>query len=186
MSSKLIARWLETSPELVRRDLTFVGRGKPGAVWTMEELTRSLKSFLGLNQSVPAALVGLEEWVVNLVLGKGPLMNGLDIKVGFDSRTNRLETSNLDIPLFPSTEIPQRVAEYGLRAAILATSASNAARQLERLVLGGVKGVLNLTTAVLKPPKGVVLVNGGIQGMWCILAGRLAEMTEGENHEPGI
>lgn len=184
-SSHSLARWLNVTPETLRRDLSFLNGGRPGAVWEPERLRERLRETLGLDEEGRAVLVGLEDWAVDLLIRKGSGIPGLRIVAGFDSRQNRLETLELNLPLYPSVEIPQRVRELRVRTAVLTASVKQAAVLAERLVQGGVQGILNLSGYPLKESRHLRVVDGSIQHLWSRLLTSLASTKE-PNHGQGL
>ncbi len=169
LSSRLLARWLEVTPDTLRRDLSWLEGDHPGRVWEASELRERLGQVLGLPGEIRTALVGLDDWALELVL-RGSLPRGLKLVAGFDSRQNRLETLDLDLPLYPSVELPQQVARLGIEAAILAVSPQQAPRIAERLAQSRIRGILNLSGYPLKSSQHLRVVDGSLSTLWSHLA----------------
>jgi redox-sensing transcriptional repressor len=86
--------------------------------------------------------------------------NGYPILAGFDGNVNRMELLRTNVPLHPLSEMAETIRSAGISLAILATDGMATRKILERLVLGQVKGILNLSTVLLKSPKAEIkLIN---------------------------
>jgi redox-sensing transcriptional repressor len=68
---------------------------------------------------------------------------------GFDSDVNKLETIKTAIMVFPSYDIAEIVKKMGIELAIIAVPVSHAQEMADRLITGGIRGILNLTPTVI-------------------------------------
>lgn len=177
LSSRILARWLEVTPETLRRDLTWLDGDHPGRIWEAEELRSKIARVLGLGGEIRTALVGLDDWALEWVLG-GRLPMGLRLVAGFEIRQNRLEALDLDLPLYPSVELPLQAARLKIEAAILTVSPQQAPRIAERLAQSQIRGVLNLSGYPLRSSHHLRVVDGSWKSLWSHLALSLAGPQE--------
>lgn len=185
LSSRLLSRWLGVTPETLRRDLAWLGGDHAGSVWTPEELLERLRRVLALPGEVRTALVGLDDWSVELFLRPARPLSGLRVVACFDSRQNRLETVDTDLPLYPSVELPQRVEQLGIEAAILTLGPQLVPRVAERLAGCRLKGVLNLSGYPLRPSARLRVVDGSVPHLWGRLVLELGAEQESD-HGKGL
>lgn len=85
--------------------------------------------------------------------------SGFSVIAGFDSNVNRTEILSASFPLYPASKmnvvIPQSQIEY----AILTVSAETAQSMADRLVLSGIKGIVNMTNIILSVPQNIKVIN---------------------------
>ena len=148
VTSRDLARWVGTTPELIRKDLSGSGKGTPGAAYEVAELRERLESLLPGTPSRKTALAGLGEFGLALAGGPGHV-SPWAFTVGFDGRPNRLETVDLPFPLHPTTEIIPVCLRLGIEVAVLALG-PDAQRVAERFVQAGVRHLVNYSPTVLR------------------------------------
>jgi len=85
--------------------------------------------------------------------------SGFAIKAGFDSNVNRVEILRSTFPLYPAGDMNWVIKEASITQAILAVADKNAQAMCDRLVKAGIKGIVNMTRAVLQVPEGVKVEN---------------------------
>lgn len=104
-------------------------------------------------------IVGLgrlgEALLDNTMLESSPF----EIKAGFDSNLNRVEILRSRFPLYPSTELNFVVRKDKIQYAILTVPDKDAQQMAERLVNAGIKGIVNMTSVLLKVPESVKVEN---------------------------
>ncbi len=115
------------------------------------QLKRLLEEEAGLGRTVRVCVVGLNWLGQALVSGDGTGLDAFRIVAGFDSNTNRLETTRSPMPLYPTYDIEEVVRRESVEIALLTAVPQPAGEILARLARGGVKGVLNLTGRSLGP-----------------------------------
>lgn len=151
VTSRDLARWLGTTPATVRKDLTWIGPASSGAAYAVDLLLQRLKEVLEPKRPWKTAIAGLGDWGLALWGELQTSALGLfEIKAGYDSRTNRLETLSLPFPLFPTTEIVGSSLRLGLEAALIAVPAPEAQRTADRFIQGGVRFLINYSPTILR------------------------------------
>ena len=149
VTSRELARWLGTTADTIRKDLSGSGPGTPGAAYEVAELRERLDRLIPPRPSQRTALAGLGDLGVALVPGSGTT-GPWTFVAGFDGRPNRLETVELPFPLHPTTEIIPVCLRLGIEAAVLAVGASEAQRLAERFIQAGVRHLFNYSPVALR------------------------------------
>lgn len=182
-TSREAARYLDATAATVRKDLNWLGSIRPGAAYRVAEVRVLLEGLLQTALHRPrACLIGLGPLGLGLwdTLKNRP--DGWDFKAAFDSRLNRLEQLDLEIPLYPSTEIAAVVRREGIETAVLATSADEAQKIADRLVLGGIKAILNLTPVLIRVNKAVEVRQTSVELEMTMIQTLLNRGREGEKN----
>jgi redox-sensing transcriptional repressor len=149
------------SPSQVRRDLMSLGcGGNPRRGYLASELVASIGQLLDSGGRVQAAaLVGvgnLGRAILTYFNGRLP---NLTITAAFDSdplKTGRVIGGCRCLGL---NLLEETIAEKGITAAILAVPAAAAQESADRLVLAGIRGILNYAPVPLRLPPFVFIDN---------------------------
>jgi redox-sensing transcriptional repressor len=165
VSSIEIGKRLGAASHNIRKDISYFGEiGNCRAGYSVRKLKSHLSNKLGLSKGKKACVVGLGR-LGTAILNYGYLsQHGFAIAAGFDSNINKIETINTDIPLFPAHEIAFVVRRKGIELAALTVPAQATRETVDRLVEGGIKGIVNFTPAVVKPAKDVFVRNIDLVG----------------------
>jgi len=153
-TSEELAEALDATSVTVRKDLSLLGCPADGRGYRTELLREKLNSGLLLTTPVRAGLAGLDSWGAVLIAQKD-LLPGIDIHAGFDSSMNRLEMTRTEIPLYPSYEITEIFRNADLHLGILASDGGKVQQTADRMIQGGARGLLNMTSRSLKLPPGI-------------------------------
>ena len=160
-SSGELGRACMSSAYNVRKDLSHLSSScGTGNGYNLLGLKELLQQSLGFTGIVNACVVGLGNIGAAIMRNDEFLEEGYKIAAGFDSNVNRLELMRTHIPLFPAHEIPQRVQELHIEMAVVAVPSDAAQLTADRLVKGGIMGIVNFTHVVLSDiPKEVRVRN---------------------------
>jgi redox-sensing transcriptional repressor len=82
----------------------------------------------------------------SILLENRDLTPEFPLRAGFDSNINLLETLNTTVPLYPFHTITEIVKAAGIELAIVAVGRAMAQDSVDKLVSGGVRGILNLSS----------------------------------------
>lgn len=158
-TSREAARYLVTSAATVRKDLHWIGSDHPGAGYSTTQTRHLLQQVLFFDHEPPAkaCLVGLGDLGLAIWADQKTRANGWKIVAGFDSRRNRLEQLDLDLSLYQSTDITTVVRRENISLAILTVDVGEAQKMTDRLLLGGIKAILNLSPILVRVPRPVLL-----------------------------
>lgn len=150
ISSAELAKMFGSSAHTIRKDINFLGEiGNSGAGYKIKKLYAHIDNELRLNKSRTACIVGLGRIGSAILSYERFAESGLTIVAGFDSDINLLDTIQTDVPVFPTYEIPEIVKQKNIELSVLAVPAHAAQDIADRLILAGVKGIVNFSPAIL-------------------------------------
>ncbi len=81
-----------------------------------------------------------------------------ELAAGFDSSVNRIELVKSSVPLFHSRDIARIVREKKIEIGILAVPGEAAQEVANRLLEGGILGIINFTPVILSVEDPAVIV----------------------------
>jgi redox-sensing transcriptional repressor len=140
----------------VRRDLMAVGyMGTSIRGYDIEELIKSIGSFLDDPQGQSAALVGignLGRAILSYFTGRRP---NLSIVAAFDVDPGKVGRVINGCRSYPLEELETVTRELDIRLGVLTVPAAAAQSVAESMVRAGIRGILNFAPAPLKMPAGV-------------------------------
>ena len=150
VSSKAIGERIGVGSHSVRKDISCLGEiGTVGSGYEIQKLKTHIGKKLGLNVERKACVVGLGKLGRAILQHEKLFSSNFKIVAGFDANINLLETIVTDIPVYPSCDIVETIRRNAVELAII-TVPSHAAREIaERLIEGGIKGIINLSSATL-------------------------------------
>lgn len=137
----------------VRRDVMAVGyHGSPTKGYEVAELAASIARFLDGESRQAVALIGvgnLGRAILAYFTGRRP---NLAIVAAFDRDENRVNRVIHGCRCYPVDGLQEKVAELGIRTAILAVPAGEAQAVADQLIRAGVRGILNFAPTHLRVP----------------------------------
>lgn len=86
-----------------------------------------------------------------------------EIKAGFDPNLYRVEILRSSFPLYPCSEMNFVIKKEKIEYAILTLADKEAQKMADRLVQEGIKGIVNMTSTILKTPEEVKVQNISIK-----------------------
>ncbi len=150
ISSKQLSEITGVSSFTIRKDIGYISQTGSETGYDISKLKSSLFDLFDLSKERKACIVGLGR------LGKA-IMNfsrfsaeNIKIIAGFDSNINVIETTVSNIPLYPAHNISEVVKELGIKIGILTVPPEYAQISTDRLVSGGIKGIMNFTPITIK------------------------------------
>ncbi|MDA3899901.1 MAG: redox-sensing transcriptional repressor Rex [Spirochaetes bacterium] len=160
ISSREIGDRLDISAHTVRKDISYLRESQTsGARYTVLKLKELIARSLNFATSRKACVVGLGKIGTAIINYSRFSSYGFDIVAGFDSNVNIVETLPAETDLFPSYMIPEIVKEREIELAILAVPFEAAQLCVDRLVKGGIKGIVNFSSALLTTDKNIVITD---------------------------
>jgi redox-sensing transcriptional repressor len=150
VSSSELGEITGVQPNTIRKDINFIGQPGAEAGYNVKTLKNTIEVGLGLQTHRKACIVGLGDLGSTILNFSGFLGSNIKIEAGFDSNINRLETFKTDIPLFPAYRIEEIVRNMQIELGVLTVSPASAQSVTEKLIQGGIKGILNFTPVVIK------------------------------------
>jgi len=93
------------------------------------------------------------------------LTDNFKIVAGFDSSINRLETIITEIPVYPTHQIEEIIKGQNIELAVLTVPGEAAENTVEKLVLAGIRGIVNFSPVILNENrKDVYITNIDVLG----------------------
>ena len=164
ISSEMLGESCQVSPAQIRKDLSYFGEfGVRGVGYDTKKLEAEIKDILGINHSWPTTVVGVGKLGQALLNFDFFRKHGFRIIVAFDSDPRKIGTKIADdIAILPTNEIESIVDEKKISIGIITTPADWAQDVADKLVAGGIKGILNFAPIKVKVPEPITLRNVSI------------------------
>lgn len=160
LPSQELADLVGTSDGQVRKDLAYFGEfGVPGQGYRVGTLKEEISRILGVDRVWCIALVGMGNLGAALLAYPGFKRQGFEIKAAFDNDLSKIGKIWQGVKIEDVEKIPQVLAEQEIKIAIIATPAPAAQVVVNKLIEGGVKGILNFAPVRIVVPNGVKLKN---------------------------
>ena len=152
ISSNELGLNIGESAHTVRKDFSCLPAGEVSSSgYNPVQLKSSIGEILGLKLKRSACIAGLGRLGQAILAYPGFSGEGIDIRAGFDSDTNKLEILKARVPLLPSWGITDFVAAQKIELGIIAVPSDQAQTTADRLVEGGIQGIVNFTSPVRVP-----------------------------------
>jgi redox-sensing transcriptional repressor len=149
----------------IRKDIGSISNACSGRRgYGVEQLRECIARRFGFGRRHRACVAGLGRLGRALLRDGQHIFSGLEIVAAFDSDVNLVETISSDVPVYPSYDITETVKRLGIDMAILAVPEANAQECADRLIKGGVKGIMNFTPERIKTGDGVKVRDIDIAG----------------------
>ena len=159
VSSEALAKVAGVKPTQLRKDLTYFGQfGTRGLGYDVETLARMITDLLGTNSLQPVVLVGVGNLGRALLAYQGFMQEGFEVVGAFDAVVPR-PAPKLAVPLEPMERLETVIHERQVKMAIITVPAPAAQEVANRLVAGGITGILNFAPIVLHVPEEVMVSN---------------------------
>ncbi len=175
ISSKELGSYVDISAHTIRKDISYLNNANiAGSKYSVDNLIRIIGDRLHFNRERKACIVGIGRIGSAVLQYNYFKMNGFIIAAGFDSNINKIETLHAECPLFPSYQIEDKVRELGIDLAVLAVPAGAAQMSAERLIQGGIKGIVNFTSTTLRCEKHIHVIDIDVTREFRILSAMIS------------
>jgi redox-sensing transcriptional repressor len=160
ITSARIAKAMERDHTLVRKDLAAIGiKGQPRIGFDALNICRNIRSSLGLDQGLPAVLVGAGHLGYALLGYPSFGRYGLHIKGAFDSDPRKVGSKVGGCAIRPLRALRSFAHKHDIRLALLTTPGKEAQRVADLVVAAGIKAVWNFTPAKLHLDREILVRN---------------------------
>ncbi len=160
LPSQELADLVGTSDGQVRKDLAYFGEfGIPGQGYRVGILKEEISRILGVDRVWWIALVGMGNLGAALLAYSGFKRQGFEIRTAFDNDLSKIGKIWQGVKIEDVEKIPQVLAEEEIKMGIIATPAPAAQEVVNKLIEGGVRGILNFAPVRIVVPNGVKLKN---------------------------
>ncbi len=177
VSTTMIARALEVAPAQIAKDLSFLGiKGKTRIGYSIDDLEKALRSFLGFERRHNAAISGVGSLGAALISDSGLQRYGLNIVAGFDISPDLTDTEISGVRIMHPAMMAQSVRDLDISIGILAVPVECAAEVAADFIAAGVKAIWNFTPARIHEVEGVVITDTSIYSHLAVMYNRLANL----------
>ena len=144
----------------VRKDLGYFGQfGVSGAGYNVEELKNALEKNLGKDKTFNVAIVGVGHLGSALLAYTGFRKHGLEIVAAFDVDIRKIGKELEGIKIRAIDEMEKELKKKDITLSIVAVPATEAQEVADKLVVAGIKGILNFAPVSLDLPERVKVKN---------------------------
>jgi len=164
ISSEILGESCQVSPAQIRKDLSYFGEfGVRGVGYDTKKLEAEIKDILGINHNWPTTVVGVGKLGQALLNFDFFRNHGFRIITAFDSDPNKIGTEAANgVTIQSISDIEKCVREEKISIGIITTPVAAAQDVTDKLVDGGIKGILNFAPIKVKVPETVTLRNVSI------------------------
>ena len=160
ISSRELAERAGLNPAQVRKDLVYFGQfGTPGMGYQVSMLHRAITRIMGLHKKIPVALAGAGNLGQALLSYSGFKERGFIIESIFDNNPEKVGKMKNGLKIRDEKKISIEIKNKKIRVGIISTPSSAAQSVANKLIKGGIKGILNFAPIELKVPSGITIVN---------------------------
>jgi len=141
-----IANLLHITPVQVRRDIMLIGyTGTLRKGYDIKELIELIGRIIDTETGQKACVVGvgnLGKAIISYFNGK---RSKLSIVAGFDNNPDKVDKIYAGVKCYASQMMEQVIKDEGISIAIITVPADKTIETAEKLILAGIKGILNFT-----------------------------------------
>lgn len=158
ISSEDFSNRLNLNSAQLRKDLSYFGDfGTRGVGYKTKKLASKIREILNLNTRWKMALAGAGNIGSALLTYTGFNKRDFQVEMAFDNDPELIGEKINDIEIEDVSRIQERIEEEGIKLGIIAVPASSAQEIADRMVEGGVTGILNFSPTLLNLPDEVSL-----------------------------
>lgn len=161
----------------VRKDLSYFGEfGKPGLGYAVTPLVDRLAQIMRMDRTQPVMIVGAGNLGTALAGYSGLHESGFRLVAIYDNNFSKIGRRIWDLEILDIERMPELNASMRVSIGIIATPAGAAQYVAERMVMSGVRVILNFAPTRVVVPKHVVVRNVDLTQELQILCYYLPEM----------
>ncbi|MGX9136222.1 redox-sensing transcriptional repressor Rex [Rummeliibacillus sp. JY-2-4R] len=154
ISSKELSEAMKIDSATIRRDFSHFGAlGKKGYGYDVQFLLNVFRNILDQDERMNVAIIGVGNLGSALLNYNFQKSHNMKIVVAFDPSGTPEGTYINDIPIFPPELLEEKFVEYNAELPILTVPARSAQLMTDRLVMLGIKGILNFSPVRLNVPE---------------------------------
>jgi redox-sensing transcriptional repressor len=171
VSSTDIGNRLGLKPDSIRKDVSYLGEaGNYGGGYEVVRLKSLIGRKLNIDRKRKLCVVGLGR-LGRAILNYTDLRDrGFFVVAGFDSNINKLETITSAVELHPAHEIADVVRRKAIEIGIIAVPEISAQEAADRLLQGGIKGIVNFSPCTIQTTGNVMIRTIDLLGECALLS----------------
>lgn len=160
VSSAQLSDAVKVDSATIRRDFSYFGAlGKRGYGYDVEALMNFFSRQLNQGRLTNVALIGVGNLGQALLNYNFRRNNNIRISAGFDIQESLVGTVHQGVPIYHIDEIVEQLELQQIDVAILTVPADIAQEMADKLVKGGVKGIMNFTPIRVTVPEHIRVHN---------------------------
>lgn len=153
-----LAAMLHITPVQVRRDIMLIAHtGTLRRGYDVRELINMISCIIDIDQGLKVIVMGvglLGSAIINYFTGK---RSKLTIAGAFDIDPDKVNRVYAGVPCYPADKLREIIKAEEIDIAILTVPPSEAVLTTEKLVMAGIKGILNYTSTPVNVPPHIYL-----------------------------
>jgi NADH/NAD ratio-sensing transcriptional regulator Rex len=159
ISAQKLSKLVGCTPELMRKDLGRLGKiGTKGRGYRIARLLSRIEE-LFVDGPVSAVLIGVAAPLTELLARGGFASDRLRLSAAFDFDPSRAGTRCCGLEVNHISRMADVLGAMDVDVGVLAVAETEAEEAARLLVVNGVRAILNLTPAILRPRRGVAVRN---------------------------
>ncbi len=171
LSSGALGDTLGVGAHNLRKDISYLGENASSAGgYDLIRLRELISRRLGLDRKQRACVVGLGRLGSAIMQHCRLSENDFDIRVGFDSNVNLVETLKAPVKMYPAYEMVDILRSMSIELGILTVPPTGAQDCAQSLVDGGVRGIINFTPVKVRVPESVLVRDIDLTGEFRVLS----------------
>ncbi len=160
ISSQDLGARMSLTPSQIRQDINSIGGlGRQGYGYPVKELRQHIREIMGLCGEHRMVIFGAGRMGQAVADYSGFRREGFVTVAMFDANPEKAGTGENGVPVYPITEVEERLPDMNASMAVLAVPASAAQEVLDRLYDLGIRAFWNFAPVDLKHPRDAVVVN---------------------------
>lgn len=160
VSSAELSDAIKVDSATIRRDFSYFGAlGKRGYGYDVENLLTFFGKQLNQEELTNVALVGVGKLGQALLNYNFRRNNNIRISAGFDVNPEIVGTIEQGVPVYSAKELTNEIINQQFKIAILTVPTETAQEMADKMIEGGIKGILNFTPYRLTVPDTVRVHN---------------------------
>ncbi len=182
ISSGALSQKMNVTASQIRQDFNYFGGfGQQGYGYNVEYLYNEIGKILGLNDGDTMIIVGAGNLGRALASHSNFEKRGFKLVGVFDNNENIIGSTINGVKVMDIRNLEEFLADNRVDIAILTTPKRAVQEVAERLVKGGVMGLLNFSYAELSLPHGVAVENVHISDPMMTLSYKIKQAREGHS-----
>ncbi len=158
ISSDELAHQGGTTSAQVRKDLSFFGSfGKRGLGYSVPELANRLREILGLGHEWRVVIIGAGKIGAALAQYRGFRQRGFTILAAYDINSDKVGRTLAGIPVRDIEQLEKDFQREKPDIVVLTVPGEEAQRVVDRIVVAGIKAILNFAPTLLHAPADVTV-----------------------------
>ncbi len=153
-----LAKMLNITPVQVRRDIMLIGHsGTLRKGYDVKKLNDLLGKIIGSTDDINIAIIGLGNLgkaIMDYIQGKSMK---LSVHAAFDVNPEKINRLYKGIPCFHINDLEEKAKQLKISLVVITTPADAVQEITDKLIIAGIKGVLNYTTSPLHMPANIYL-----------------------------